>query len=493
MKDNYNNDDNYRSDELFSEKNVYEVNYSSADNETSDDPDINENRYDSRSYSYASENTENVNTSAGKRKAGLVLRCAAAVVVFAALSLGVVKMYKFLNASKNELKEFSGDSVKSVSRDIPVDTAENEKPSDDKEMPSLIELAARSDAKPLPDIVDSIMPSVVGVASSFEYTPRQTFSIWGWNDEPQTEIMRKTGTGFIITDDGYIVTNAHVVYDETYDAGEAVDVKVLFSDETEHEANIIAFDPETDIAVLKVNETKLKPAVLGDSDDLRVGELVIAVGNPLGFDLFGTVTSGIVSALNRKIDINEKKMNLIQTDAAINNGNSGGPLLNSCGQVIGINSAKMSSSYSSSASVEGLCFAIPIKEAKVIIDDLINYRYVTGRPNHGIVSTRDITEAQSRYWNIPVGVYVMSLQEGGAAELAGIKVGDIIIDIDGNAVSTAQELNDIKNKFKAGDTISITVARNGQDIRMKLTLQEDTFIYGNQKKGFESNSRLTAN
>ena len=479
MKDNYNNNDNYRSDELFDEKSSQEANTSNADQDSSDFLAANDNRYDSNSYSFGS---DSLKKPKHKGKISVVLKSTVAVLAVLVLSVCVVKVYKFLNASKKELIEFSGDNIKSVSRNIPESHEEKEPESDDKELPSLIELAARSDAKPIPDIVDSIMPSVVGVASSFEYTPRQTFSIWGWSEEPQTELVRKTGTGFIITDDGYIVTNAHVVYDESYDSGEAVDVKVLFSDETEHEATIIAFDPETDIAVLKVDETKLKPAVLGDSDELRVGELVIAVGNPLGFDLFGTVTSGIVSALNRKIDINEKKMNLIQTDAAINNGNSGGPLLNSCGQVIGINSAKMSSSYSNSASIEGLCFAIPIKEAKVIIDDLINYSYVTGRPNHGIISTRDITETESRYWNVPVGVYVMSLQEGGAAELAGVQVGDIIIDIDGKAVSTAQKLNEIKNEFKAGDTVSITVSRNGQDIRMKLTLQEDKFIPRSQKQ-----------
>ncbi|MBR5682282.1 MAG: trypsin-like peptidase domain-containing protein [Ruminococcus sp.] len=479
MKDNYNNNDNYRSDELFGENNGRETSTSYTDEGRSEYSADNEKRYDSNSYSFASEASSK---SGHKGKANLLLKCTVAALAIAVIGAGVVKVYKFLNASKNELIEFSGDNVKSVARNIPDPPDEKSTEPIDDELPSLIELAARSDAKPIPDIVDSIMPSVVGVASSFEYTPRQTFSIWGWSEEPQTELIRKTGTGFIITDDGYIVTNAHVVYDESYDSGEAVEVKVLFSDETEHEANIIAFDPETDIAVLKVDETKLKPAVLGDSDELRVGELVIAVGNPLGFDLFGTVTSGIVSALNRKIDINEKKMNLIQTDAAINNGNSGGPLLNSCGQVIGINSAKMSSSYSSSASIEGLCFAIPIKEAKVIIDDLINYSYVTGRPNHGIISTRDITEAEARYWNVPVGVYVMSLQEGGAAALAGVQIGDIIIDIDGKAVSTAQELNDIKNEFKAGDTVSITVSRNGQDIRMKLTLQEDKFIPRSQKQ-----------
>ena len=136
----------------------------------------------------------------------------------------------------------------------------------------------------------------------------------------------------------------------------------------------------------------------------------------------------------------------------------------------------MSTSYSSNlASVEGLCFAIPIKEAKSIIDDLINYKYVTGRPQIGI-TTNDISEAQSRYWNIPVGVYVRTVQEGSAADLAGIEIGDVIIDIEGEAVSTAQELNEIRDKYKAGDTVTITVSRNGRDIRIKVTLQEAKYV-----------------
>lgn len=481
MKDNYNNNDNYRSDDVFSENRDTQSDDFYSGQKSPEVYSSYEDRYDPESYAYTSDQPSEPKK---KGKAGLVLKCAAAVLAFAVLGAGIVKVYKFLNASKNELVEFSSDSLKTVSKgNTAADKTVSE---DDKSLPSLIDIAARTDAKPIPDIVDSIMPSVVGVASTFEYTPRQSFNIWGWSSEPQIENFRNTGTGIIITDDGYIVTNAHVVYDEEYNAGEAVKVTVLFSDETEHEASIIAVDPETDIAVLKVDETKLKPAVLGDSDDLRVGELVIAVGNPLGFDLFGTVTSGIVSALNRKIDINEKKMSLIQTDAAINNGNSGGPLLNSCGQVIGINSAKMSSSYSTSASVEGLCFAIPIKEAKVIIDDLINYRYVTGRPDDGIISTRDITEAESRYWSIPVGVFVMSIQADGAADRAGIMPGDVIIDIEGNAVSTGQQLRDIKNQYKAGDTITITVTRGGQDIRMKLVLQEERSIITSEKSPFES-------
>ncbi len=473
MSDNYNDKDTYSSDKGSYQTEYYSDKYN----------DISRNEDNMGSYTYTSENSSD---SRKKKKPHLALKCIAAALALVILGTGIVQVYKFLNNTRDELAEFSGSPSKTVLK-------QQEEVKEDEPLPSLIELASRTDAKPLPDIVDSIMPSVVGVASTFEFEQQQSFSMWGWNSTPQTQQLRGTGTGFIISDDGYIVTNAHVVYDVDYNAGEAVEVSVLFSDETEHEASIVAYDPDTDIAVLKVDETGLKPAVLGDSDELRVGELVIAVGNPLGFDLFGTVTSGIVSALNRKIDINEKKMNLIQTDAAINSGNSGGPLLNSCGQVIGINSAKMSSSYSSSlASVEGLCFAIPMKEAKVIIDDLINYRYVTGRPQIGI-NTNDISEAQSRYFDIPVGVLVRTVQAGSAADIAGIEVGDVIIDIEGEPVTTAQELNEIKNQHKAGDTITLTVCRNDKDIKIKVTLQEKKTINGKQAAPFNDDSKISEN
>lgn len=461
MSDNYNNNSN--SDDLLNNDD------DSHDNSV-DDIDVHKSsevRFDSGSYSYTSENSK----KKCKKNIHLLMKGAAAVLAVIILGAGTVQIYKFLGNTRDELVELSGDtSAKTVSKESEV----NEK--DKEELPSLIELASRSDAKPIPDIVDSIMPSVVGVASSFEFEQQQSFSMWGWNTQSITRQATSTGTGFIISEDGYIVTNSHVVYDTQYNAGEAQEVSVLFSDESEHEANIVAYDLDTDIAVLKVDEKGLKPAVLGNSDELRVGELVLAVGNPLGFDLFGTVTSGIVSALNRKININEKKMNLIQTDAAINSGNSGGPLLNSCGQVIGINSAKISSSYSSnSASIEGLCFAIPMKEAKDIIDDLINYKYVTGRPQIGI-NTSDIDEIQARFYNVPMGVLVRAVQDGSAADLAGLRVGDIIIDIEGETITTDKELNEVKNNYKAGDVIVLTVYRDSSNVKIKVTLQEQKNI-----------------
>lgn len=425
----------------------------------------------SSSYAYTSGSSQNK-----KKKRHPVLKGIAFVLCLAIVSVGSVGGYKIYldHKDKSKISEFDADSTKTSKENTDDDDEEDDNAaSKDKELPSIITLASREDAKPIPEIVESIMPSVVGVSAVFEYTP-QSYDFFGWgNNQPSsTQKMTGTGTGFIISEDGYIATNAHCVFDnsEEYNAGKAVEVSIMFSDESESEAKIIAYDTETDIAVLKVDKTGLTPATLGDSNDLKVGEGVIAIGNPLGFELFGSVTSGIVSALNREISVNEKSMRLIQTDAAINSGNSGGPLLNTCGQVIGINSAKMSSSYGS-ASVEGLGFAIPMTEAKVIIDDLINYKYVRGRPQFGI-STQNITEAYSRYLNVPMGVYIADVEKGSAAETAGLMKNDIIVEIDGKVITTVDELNTEKNKHKAGETVKLTVYRSGSKINVKVVLQE---------------------
>lgn len=412
-----------------------------------------------------------------KPKKHIGLKVTAFALCAGIVGVGTVQGIRIYNDHKDntKLQEFKADQLQTDDAE-PMNARgdSGKKPEGRDDMPSLIDIAARTDAKPLPDIVDEIMPSVVGVSSTFKVT-RQSYDPFGFSTgQTQSGEVVGTGTGIIISEDGYIATNAHVIFDSDseYKAGEAVSVSVLLSDETEHDAKIIAYDIQTDLAVLKIDGKGLDPAEFGNSDELRVGELVIAIGNPLGFQLFGSVTSGIVSALNREISINDKDMTLIQTDAAINNGNSGGPLLNSCGQVIGINSAKMSSSYGT-ASVEGLGFAIPINEAKEIIDDLINYNYVKGRPQIGI-TTVDVDESYSSFFNIPMGVYVRTVQEGSAADLAGIQVGDVIIDVDGTAVKTREELTKIKNEHKAGETITITVTRNGEDVKLNLVLQEAT-------------------
>lgn len=331
------------------------------------------------------------------------------------------------------------------------------------------------------DVVDKVLPSVVGIESTFTYTSTGSgmggysfgfgngFGGFG-NSTPTESTSTATGTGVIIAENGYIVTNAHVIYDSEYGLGEATAISVMLSDDKSYDAEIIGYDTDCDLAVLKINATGLTAAEFGDSDALRLGESVIAIGNPLGFELMDTVTSGIISGMNRQITINDKAMTLIQTDAAINSGNSGGPLINKYGQVIGINSSKMSSSYGS-ASIEGIGFAIPSNEAAKIVDDIMQYGYVTGKPQLGI-SCQDVTETIASMYNLPVGVYVTAVTDGSAADKAGLQSGDVITAIDGEEVTTSEELTAKKNEHSAGDEIELTYVRNGKESKVKLTLDE---------------------
>lgn len=327
------------------------------------------------------------------------------------------------------------------------------------------------------DIVDKVLPSVVGIESTFSsqnYGGSSGFFGFGFGfggGSPSAQTFSCTGTGVIITENGYIVTNAHVIYDSEYGGEKAESVSVILEDERTCDAEIIGYDRDCDLAVLKINETGLTAAEFGNSDELRLGESVIAIGNPLGFELMDTVTGGMISGLNRNITINDKPMTLIQTDAAINSGNSGGPLINKYGQVIGINSSKMSAYSMSEASIEGIGFAIPSNEAASIIDDIMEYGYVTGKPQLGI-SCQDVTETISKMYNMPVGVYVTAVTEGSAADKAGLCSGDIITAVEGEKVETSEELTNEKNKYSAGDRIEITFMRSGEEHTVKLTLDE---------------------
>lgn len=425
-----------------------------------------------------------------KKKPHKGLKALAVFTCIAFLSYASIQCYQFATENESVRKFFGRDS--SVS-----DTAETGKAAKDGTQTAdklsngesssqpitaenWIKAASREDSLTIPEIVEKITPATVGIASNFLYQG-QSFSIWGFGQsQPIERKASATGTGIIMSEEGYIITNAHVIYDSDsqYKMGEAQSVQVVLNEdyyegETTLDAEIVGYDISEDIAVLKVNTTqKLKVAEFGESDDLKVGELVVAIGNPLGFDLFGSVTTGIVSALNRKITINDHTMKLIQTDTAINAGNSGGPLINSYGQVIGINSSKISSSYYGEASVEGLCFAIPMSHAKDIINQLINQGYVSGKPIIGI-STKDIDEETSEAYGLPIGVQVRQVAEGGAADLAGIKVYDIIIAVNGEKVTSYDELVEIKDQYKAGDTITLTVSRNGQDMDFNVTLQSN--------------------
>lgn len=418
------------------------------------------------------------------KKKRMAPRILAVVVAMALVSAGSIRGYQYIQ-DHDSLSAFFGlkDSESSVLSETGKNTAEATKNNEDKDSSSdtnkavsqnWIDLAAPSGSLSLPEIVDKVMPSVVGVSSTFSW--EESYSGWFGPSESQKQSATATGTGIIMTADGYVITNAHVIYDADH-GGKATDINVVLNDDvgydqTEYAATLIGYDVEADLAVLKVDAKDLVAAEFGDSDALSVGELVVAIGNPLGFELFGSVTCGIVSALNREVTISENTMSLIQTDAAINSGNSGGPLINAYGQVVGINSAKISSSYSSTT-IEGLGFAIPVGEAKSILNDLINFGYVTGKPQIGI-GAADVSETQSRMYNMPVGVYVSEVYENGAAAEAGVQKGDVIIAINGETIKTYNELNAIKNKFSAGDQIKLTVTRNDQDLELTLTLKEKT-------------------
>lgn len=309
-------------------------------------------------------------------------------------------------------------------------------------------------------VAAKVQPSIVGI--KVEYTVNSIFM----NKQGTAEAE---GSGIIISEDGYILTNNHVINSGStssyYEIGTASKVSVyLYNDETEYEAKVVGTDEQTDLAVIKIEKTGLTAAEIGDSDSVNVGEFAMAIGNPLGMQ--SSVTGGIISAVNREVtDSDGKKYKLIQTDAAINSGNSGGALLNSKGQVIGVNTLKVSAT-----GVEGMGFAIPINSAKPVYEQLIQYKKVK-RPYIGLTG-RDLNEETAKRNNLVEGIYVVSVDEYSAAEKAGVKSGDVIVKADGKDIKTMDELTEIKNTHSIGDEMTITVNRNGKTKDLTLTLQE---------------------
>lgn len=300
------------------------------------------------------------------------------------------------------------------------------------------------------DIGKTVGPCVVGVLS--EIQSQGFFS---------TQTSTGSGSGVIFTSDGHIITNYHVIEN-------AISVKVVLNTGDEYDATLVGADERTDLAVIKINAQNLSVAVLGDSSNVEAGEKVVAIGNPLGQEFAGSLTQGIISAVNRTVTISGRSYNMLQTDAAINPGNSGGALVNEYGEVIGINSIKVASSE-----VEGLGFAIPISDAKPIIEDLMNYGYVKGRPLVGI-STRYVSQQEAYYYNLPsAGLFIVEVTAGTGAEKAGLQKGDIIIECDGIQVDSNTALNDIRDKHSAGDILSFKINRNGNVIDVPVTLGED--------------------
>lgn len=303
---------------------------------------------------------------------------------------------------------------------------------------------------PVVAISKQVGPSVVGINVS--YTAQTIFG----SQEAQGE-----GSGIIYSTEGYIITNYHVVERAINDKN--AKVTVILSSGDKIEAKVVGGDSITDIAVIKIEKEGLIAAEFGDSDAIEVGELAVAIGNPLGLEFAGSVTVGYVSAVNRTITSSGSTYNLIQTDAAINSGNSGGPLVSSKGKVIGINTAKISAT-----GVEGMGFSIPINEALPIVEELITNKKVA-RPYIGITGV-SITATDAQKYNLVEGVYVHSVEANSPAELAGIQQGDVIVEVNGTKVLSVAEINVIKNKLKAGDQITIKLYRDKEYKELKITL-----------------------
>ncbi len=305
-------------------------------------------------------------------------------------------------------------------------------------------------------------PAIVGI--------RMTISGTRYNYFGSTNNQVGEGSGIIIRKDGYIMTNYHVVSgaDPKNGSSSRTILEVFLPDGREAKAEFKGGDEKTDLAVIKIDLKDLPVAELGDSSKLEVGEMAVAIGNPLGMEFAGSVTVGVISALNRTMEMENRTLNLIQTDAAINEGNSGGALLNSQGQVIGINSVKIAAS-----GVEGLGFAIPINDAWPIVEQLIKYGYVKGRPLIGI-SGREISSVYAKSYGLAQGIYITDVTEDSGADKAGIKPGDIIIGMAGKTVETVKDLDKVKEAYKPGDTVTVTVSRDGKKLDLKLTFGEES-------------------
>ena len=306
----------------------------------------------------------------------------------------------------------------------------------------------------LTDVSNIVSPSVVAITTEVMTSSNTWFG--------GQYVESGAGSGVIMSEDGYIITNNHVV-------SGASNVTVTLQDGSTHAATVVGADSQSDIAVVKIDATGLTPAVMGDSDKLAVGETVLAVGNPLG-ELSGTVTNGIVSALNREVTVNNQKMTLIQTNASISPGNSGGGLFNAEGDLIGIVNAK-----SVSDNAEGLGFAIPVNTAIQVATDLIQNGYVSGRPVMGVtVVTISDAQTAAQYGVSSYGVYVAEVTENGPAAQAGVQKGDRIVSVDDTLIESNNDLTDLISSHAVGDTLNVQLSRDRQLMNVQVTLGERT-------------------
>ena len=405
-------------------------------------------------YPYNTQGTyQTGSTRPPKSRGGLI----AFLLVVVILLLGAVTILGAMNVKL--FKELRGDSgsdnilglsISGITEDQTIATedaqpkAAETDPIQIETSPASQENTTREDGLSLQQIYESNILSVVSIACSYRNGS-------------------STGTGVVLSKEGYIVTNCHVVED-------ADTIQILLQDDRVLDAQLVGLDSVSDLAVLWVEAEDLQPATLGDSSALRVGDQVVAIGDPLGIELRGTMTDGIVSSINRDVNVGGRVMNLIQTNAALNSGNSGGPLLNCYGQVIGINTMKMGDQMST-AGVEGLGFAIPSNTVSEIVNQLISQGYVSGRPYVGI-GGEEVGIFEQVYCGLPAGLYITEVEAGSPAEETGLHAGDILLSLDGTRIYGLADLETALYSFDPGDKVEITIYRNGRKYSGTITVGE---------------------
>ena len=377
------------------------------------------------------------------------------------LSLMNIRLFQELKTDKQEHQELAISFTTEPTEEMTEQTVPTQAPS------SMAASApnATMDLQAAPKGIDNI-PQGGGISLQDIYT-RNIPSVVSITC--QSSHSASSGTGVILSADGYIVTNAHVVENSSA-------VTVQLTDDRTFSARLVGCDDISDLAVLRIDCTDLTPAQFGDSSTLRVGDTVVAIGDPLGAAFRGTYTNGIVSAINRDVDMNGRTMTLIQTNAALNSGNSGGPLINCYGQVIGINTMKIGT-FTDTAGVEGLGFAIPSTQVKEIVDQIISQGYVSGRPTLGI-SGETLSTFYQHYYRMPAGLYITEVDPGSDAARKGIQEGDMLLYLGDTRITGMEDLKTAVYDCQVGEVVEVIVYHKGQQYRLELTLSEDIPNYG---------------
>lgn len=384
-----------------------------------------------------------------KKKKGTTAKIVALILVVAVLgSVGGALLTNAISSIYGKYEDPAEEPKPQVAEKV-------EEPAFEREIHKLPDSLGTNDAGKslsLTQVYEMTVNSVVGINTEI------TTNAFG-----QEAVAASSGSGFILSEDGYIITNAHVVAD-------ASSIEVVLFNEDSFEAKLVGADSSFDVAVLKIEAKGLPAVTVGDSDALKVGEDVVAIGNPLG-ELTFTMTNGILSAIDREINIDGNPQNMLQTNAAINSGNSGGPLFDMDGNVIGVTTAKYSGSSLTGTSIEGLGFAIPINEALKVAYDLAEYGYVKGQAYLG-VTVKTLDSQTAEYYSLPMGPRVESVSPGSCAEKAGIQVGDIVIRFNGEDVENNAALIAALKRVQAGDTVNATLFRLGGEVEVTITLDE---------------------